>query len=81
MTVNEQLLQWVKGNSVHNEERNECVPDFSCCNPAINTPIETRELFMEAYLNDDEEQRQRMLMTFLGQSLATVSDKKVHITG
>lgn len=31
MTPNEQLALWVQGSSIHNLERNECTPDFSCC--------------------------------------------------
>ena len=30
-----QGLQWVAGESVHNEVDNECCPDFSCCTPAL----------------------------------------------
>ena len=81
MTNNEQLLKWVKGESVHNDELEQCCPDFSCCNSAMNTPLEVRELFMEAHLNDDEKQKMRLLGMFLGQAISTISDMKVYIGG
>ena len=28
MTSDEQLKEWVKGNSIHNPDRDECCPDF-----------------------------------------------------
>jgi len=31
MKKEEQLTEWVKGNSIHNKEQDECCPDFSCC--------------------------------------------------
>jgi len=34
MKPNEQLAKWVNGESIHNKERDECCPDFSCCNYA-----------------------------------------------
>ncbi len=81
MRTSEQLLKWVKGESVHNEERGECCPDFSCCNLDMDTPLEVREAFLEAYLNDDEEQQNRMLGMFLGQAISTITDKKPYIAG
>lgn len=81
MTNNEQLLKWVKGESVHNNELGQCCPDFSCCNPDMNTSLEVRELFMEAHLNDDESQKMKLLGMFLGQAISTISDKKVYIGG
>lgn len=81
MTNEEQLLKWVKGKSVHNDNLGVCCPDFSCCNPKVNTPLEVRELFMEAYLNNDTKQTGRMLGVFLGQAISTISDKKVYIAG
>ena len=80
----DQLLKWVQGESIHNDERDECCPDFSCCNSEMNTTKEVREQFIEAFLNDDKEQQHRLLMMFLGQSFTCnpeTKDKKVHITG
>ena len=78
MSSDEQLIEWVKGNSIHNQTRDECCPDFSCCTPELLRPKEEREHFLVA----DETERSRMLMQFLGQAIATYEPKaKVHITG
>jgi hypothetical protein len=33
MTALEQLEKWVAGENVHDKERDECCPDFACCQP------------------------------------------------
>ena len=82
MSNEEQLSLWVKGKSVHNNETDICCPDFSCCNDQINTPKEERELFAELHINEQEEERVKMLMMFLGRALATIGkDKDVYIAG
>lgn len=82
MTSEEQLTEWVKGNSIHNTDRDECCPDFSCCNPDVNTPKEERELFMELHDNKDEPEKMRMLGMFLGRAFATLNlSKNIHIGG
>ena len=73
MTSDEQLELWVNGTSVHNQDKDECCPDFSCCNKRMNTPVEERILF-----RDRPELRDSMLMMFLGKALA---DYNVHIAG
>lgn len=75
MTSDEQLEQWVNGVSVHNNERDECCPDFSCCNPNSAAPIEQRILF-----RDRPELRDKMLIGFLGAALANY-EKNVYISG
>jgi hypothetical protein len=46
MNRNEQLAMWVRGQSVHDTERDECCPDFSCCNPELLAAKEEREHFL-----------------------------------
>jgi hypothetical protein len=62
MTPDEQLEQWVKGISVHNDERDECCPDFSCCSSELMAPANERELFSRS----GEAERMDMLSVFLG---------------
>jgi len=69
MTVEEQLENWVNGVSLHNDDRDECCPDFSCCNPDMHTPKEDRELFVKAYRSGNEEVVHKMLIYFLFTSL------------
>lgn len=73
MTPDRQLELWCEGKSVHNEERDECCPDFSCCDHKIDTPIEQRILF-----RDRPELRDEMLLMFLAQSFSSMN---VHIAG
>lgn len=74
MTCEEQLDEWVKGNSIHNETRDECCPDFSCCQPHLLASIEERI----AFKNASESVRSQMLMMFLG---AAFQSKKVYFSG
>lgn len=77
-TFDQQLLDWVKGNSIHNAVRDECCPDFSCCRPELLAPLEEREHFLVA----TEPERTRMLGMFLGRAMATIKpEKKVYIAG
>lgn len=74
----EQLNLWVDGKSVHNDERGECCPDFSCCNKEVNTPQEVKELFRHTYLAGDETLVNRLLMEFLSNAFA---GKNAYIAG
>jgi len=86
LTYKEQLEKWVEGKSWHmgdkEDEKSTCCPDFSCCVPELQSPKEERELFQELYLADKHEEYERMLMMFLGRSLAVLAPKtKVYIAG
>lgn len=73
MTSDEQLEQWVKGNPIHNPDRDECCPDFSCCRPELLADEKTRIAF-----RDNPDQRMGMLGMFLGAALAA---EDVYIAG
>lgn len=78
MTPEEQVTRWVAGELVHNEERDECCPDFSCCTPKLLQPVEVRKAFQAA----DERGRNKLLMTFLGELLVHAApDKRVRVVG
>ena len=77
MEVDEQLNEWVKGNSMHNYEKGECCPDFSCCED-INTPLDVRERFAKAHYDGDDETCSMMLMMFLGELL---KGQNIYIAG
>lgn len=69
MTPIEQLNEWVKGNPVHNDERDECCPDFSCCmGNGYITEVSVRKEFAEAYKTGNDAKVHEMLMMFLGQA-------------
>jgi len=73
MTPDEQMHRWCAGESVHNDTRDECCPDFSCCRPDLAWPMADRELF-----RDREDLRSEMMMGALGQLL---EGQDVHIAG
>jgi hypothetical protein len=78
MTPERQLELWVRGESVHNDERAECCPDFSCCEPQNAWPIAKRIKFAEAFVNEDYETTHNMLMSAL---VDMVDDDNVYIAG
>jgi hypothetical protein len=71
MSSDEQLRRWVAGEPVHNNERGECCPDFSCCEPSLLAPQEVREEFAAA----DEDKQYMMLGQFLGAALANMGKR------
>jgi hypothetical protein len=77
MTSDEQLKEWVKGNPLHNHDRDECCPDFSCCNGKISSESERRR-FAKAVADGDEPLKMEMLMMFLGNAF---SDKNIYVAG
>ncbi len=76
----QQLTEWVKGNSIHNKDRDECCPDFSCCRPELLAPVHERKAFAKYYLSGDEKSANGMLMAFLSRVLSKISDKKIYVT-
>ena len=67
MTSDDQLAAWVDGRPIHNDERDECCPDFSCCMPELLADEETRIRFSQG----DSKVRDGYLMMFLGALLAS----------
>ena len=53
MDTEEQLLMWVTGNSVHDDENGRHVPDYSCCNPVLKAPSALRLRYYQAVLEND----------------------------
>ena len=77
MTPDEQLGKWLAGDSVHNKERDECCPDFSCCRPKLKWPKEKRRLFFE-----NPQLRERMLTGALVDMLEDYyGPRVVHVAG
>ena len=78
MKPEKQLELWVKGESVHNDERGECCPDFSCCKPWLLAPEHERKAFSEASQKGDDKTTTSMLYEFLGRAFAS---PKVYVAG
>lgn len=81
-SIEKQTQAWLEGNPIHNKERDECCPDFSCCQPELLAPYEVRKKFVEA----DDATRHKMLGMFLGACIDLAFKKKgkknnVHIAG
>ena len=78
MTVDEQLERWVVGDPVHNPDRDECCPDFSCCKPELLAREDVRRRYAAA----TSAERRQMEMIFLGEALNLAgAGKRVHIAG
>lgn len=69
---------WVEGKSIHNKERKECCPDFSCCQPHLLAPEQERKAFLEAHRKGDEGTKMSMLYEFLGRAF---SSDKTYVAG
>lgn len=72
MDLEEQLDKWVEGESIHNKELGNCVPDFSCCRPALATKLEVRQKFKAA----DGIERMRMCGQFYADLVKLDASKK-----
>jgi len=75
-----QLDQWVLGTSMHNPVRDECCPDFSCCDPKGKMDKDLRIKFSNAVKMKDEETK----MKILGMALSGITSEMgvdVHIVG
>ena len=59
-----QLEEWVRGNPMHNPIRDECCPDFSCCQGDMMEE-EVRKRFANAYYNNDIETMTMILASSL----------------
>ena len=68
-SVRHQLNEWVAGRPWHNAVRDECCPDFSCCNPDKMWPKEMRVEFANA----DDQTQQEMCFAGLGKLLSEES--------
>jgi hypothetical protein len=76
-SIKHQLSEWLKGNPIHNDVRDECCPDFSCCTGEI-APLDVRQRYIKAVEVGDEGTRIQMLMMFLENSFG---NSDVHIVG
>lgn len=76
MTPDEQLDAWVEGRNLHNVERDECCPDFSCCQDQFQATPEERRLF-----RDRPELRDEMLMHFLINLMIVTQNRTVYAAG
>lgn len=79
-SMEHQLLEWVKGRSLHNPVRNECCPDFSCCCPDGLMDEDVRIKFSNAVKMHDDKTK----MAILGMALAGITSSaglNAHIVG
>lgn len=82
ISIDEQLARWVVGEPVHNADRDECCPDFSCCQPELLAPRDLREKFANADREGDEKAKWAMLGMFLGAAMSKAAPgMNVHIAG
>ncbi len=76
----EQLEKWAAGENVHNHVRDECCPDFACCQPNNHFSPELRAKFLQTYREGGSEACYPMLMMVLQGAMAGVG-VKVYLAG
>jgi len=83
MTHGEQLRLWLKGNSVHNVETNECVPDFSCCIPECEASQEDKLTFCEAWVGGRYDITDGMMKLFMSKMIIErgLDQYGIYVTG
>jgi Fe-S-cluster containining protein len=79
-SVEEQLDSWIEGIPKHNQNCDECCPDFSCCNPELLWDRDKREIFAGAYRSGDHKVCDSMLMESLATLIGSVKPD-VYIAG
>ena len=72
-----QVVEWAKGNPIHNNVDDECCPDFSCCKPDLLQPEFVRTTFLRA----SREQRESMCFSFLASGLAEFGENVTIVNG
>lgn len=77
-SIMHQVTCWAHGIPLHNPVRDECCPDFSCCNGGDMIPQTARTKLLEAHINNDNETVQKICMMGLS---GLVSDLKVYVAG
>lgn len=86
MSPQDQLDLWVKGENVHNPDRDECCPDFSCCNSDVAThwSISDRKIFARVYAEGGSVAVEPLLLRGLGESIEAAASQRpgaIHIIG
>ena len=79
-SVTHQVTCWEDGNPLHNTVRDECCPDFSCCNGGNMMSKDARTRLLEAHIDGDEETVQQICMMGLSVLVSDI-DVQVHIAG
>jgi len=69
MDRTEQLKRWLAGDPQH-DDRNECVPDYSCCHPELAASQEARDAYWEAHASQDYEVLNHLTYAFLARKLS-----------
>lgn len=82
MTSLEQLEKWVAGESIHNVEEDQCCPDFSCCTQSLLASEEERKMFLNAFINHQQDIMDSMLMIFLEALIKNkFPNKNIYVAG
>ena len=79
-SVSHQVKHWAAGTPLHNTVRDECCPDFSCCNGGKMMTEAARQKLLQAHESGDDEAVQNICMMGLGGLVADI-EAKVYIAG
>ena len=75
-SVKHQVKRWAEGFPLHNTVRDECCPDFSCCNGGKMMTEDVRKKLLEAHNGGDDETVQSICMMGLS---GIVADLDVNV--
>jgi len=84
MSSDEQVELWAAGEPRHNRDRDECCPDFSCCQPEYLAPEKERQKFLELWRDRENngDADEALLYGYLGRALAAMgTEKDVYVGG
>jgi len=76
----EQLKRWLAGDPQHDEVRDECVPDYSCCHPELLVSIDARRAYWNAHSIEDHETLNHLIYAFLARKLSHHVRENTHDT-
>lgn len=68
-----QLRLWVRGRSRHDLVSDTCCPDYSCCRPELQAPLELREHYAALVTQGDLWGVLRLRLAFLQRTITEVS--------
>jgi len=73
-SVTHQVGNWADGIPTHNPIRDECCPDFSCCDPALLMDESLRKRFLKSHVSEDYETRDKILGMALSAAFPTFDE-------
>lgn len=65
MLPRDQVEKWKNGESIHDNDNDQCVPDYSCCYPLLKASAEERKGHAEAFIAGDIAEQHKYVKRFV----------------